>query len=128
MFFPFLAIPFHIEYEADWARGLSAGPRRCAKRVADVFATRAPWFSQKRGYDSCMPLCWRLLVFASRPRQALPQREKFSFVKFLALDQPFEIAEVFFDSSQQTWGIENRADFQRYFRFSLKTRFERNHP
>lgn len=113
--------------EWNWARELNAEPRRCGRRVADVFATPAPWFSQKRGRDFCVSLQWSLLIFASRPGQALPQRETFSLGVSL-LDQPLEIAEVFFDSSQQTWGIENRADFQRYLCFSSKTRFERNHP
>ena len=40
MFFPFLAIPFHIDYEADWARGLAASlcetRRRCVRNPCTV--------------------------------------------------------------------------------------------
>ena len=89
--------------------------------TADVFASwpRCVWASfatlwhggQKGGHDSYVPLEWSSLVFASTPRPALPQREKFSLRSFLALDQLLEVVKVLFEPLRKTRGIESGTYF-----------------
>src|SRR5436190_23962912 len=57
----------------------------------------------------------------------LPEKVKFSSDSDSVLNQPFEITQIFLHSVRQTWGIENRTDLQRHFRFLLRIRLERDH-
>src|SRR5438067_10699516 len=41
--------------------------------------------------------------------------------------QPFEVAQIFFDSAQQVSRIEDRTDLQSYFGFLFRTRLEGDH-
>ncbi len=68
-----------------------------------------------------------LPAFASKSPPAFRRSENSSCRGLLVFHQPFEIAQVLFQSVRETWRIENRADLQRHFRFPLRTRLEGNH-
>ena len=78
-----------------------------ALRVSSGFDERAGRDELTGGRDSCMLPEMTLPVFASRRRPVFLGWENISRHTFLVFDQSFEIAEVFFDSARQTWGIEN---------------------
>src|SRR4029450_685772 len=80
--------------------------------------------SERGGQGSCMSFRWIWLAFASRPLRVLPRSENFSWYSLLVLNQPFEIAQILFESPRQIGRIEDRTDLQRYFGFLFRTRFE----
>src|SRR5438034_7537513 len=85
--------------------GRAGAPRRPPKTFG------AAWRLEPREFDSCISRRWDSLVFASRPLRVFSHWENSSLHTRLALNEPFEIAQILLHRSEEhTSELQSHSD------------------